>query len=106
MKEFAKEIFDPKQEAFIVYITTLFAKPMKVYLDYKVQITILIADKTLITIPAEYLDFANAFSQKSTAVLPKHIEFNTYTIDFKNDKKLLYNPIYSVNSIKLETLKT
>lgn len=59
---------------------------MKVHLDCKVQITILIADKALFTIRAEYLDFIDIFSKESTVVLLEHIKINTYAINLKKDK--------------------
>lgn len=36
LKEFVKTALDPKQEAFIVYITTFFMEIIKVHLDHKV----------------------------------------------------------------------
>ena len=84
-KEFAKAALDLDQEAFMVYVATLF-KSIEVHLDQKVQIAALIADKALITIPAEYLDFKNVFSKESAVVLPEYTEFNTHAINLKKGK--------------------
>lgn len=81
-------------------------KLMMVYPDCKVQIAILITDKTLIIVPIEYLDFVNVFSKKSAKVLPQHIEINIYVIDLEEGIQLLYSPIYSQRMVELETLKT
>ena len=45
------------------------------------------------------------FSKESAAVLPEHTEINTYAIDLKEGKQPLYEPIYSLGLVKLETLK-
>lgn len=64
------------------------------------------AKKALITILAEYSDFANIFFKKLVTVLPKHTKINIYTIDLKQGKQLPYRSIYILGSIKLEILKT
>ena len=76
------------------------------HIDQKVQIVILIADKALYTILAEYLDFKDVFSKKSAIVLPEHTEINTYTINLEESKQLPYRPIYSLRLVELETFKT
>lgn len=70
----------------MVHVPTLFVKPIKVHLNCKVQIAALIANKTLITVLAEYPDFADIFSKNSAVVLLEHIEINTNTIDWEEDK--------------------
>ena len=65
----------------------------------------MIADKALITILAEYSDFEDVFSKKSTAVLPKCTEINTHAINLEKGKQSLYGPIYSLGPVELETLK-
>lgn len=64
------------------------------------------AKEALIFVPAEYLDFANVFSEKLTAVLPDHTKINTNAIDLEEDKQPPYGFIYSLGLVKLETLKT
>lgn len=60
-KIFAKVALDQKQEAFVIHIITLFIEPMKVQLNRKVQIAILIANKVFVIILAKYSDFENMF---------------------------------------------
>ena len=79
---------------------------MEVHPDQEVQIAVLIANKALVTILAEYSDFEDMFSKKSAKVLPKHTGINMYAIDLEEDKQLAYEPIYSLGPIKLETFKT
>lgn len=45
---------DLEQKVFVVYVTIYFIKPMKVHSDHKVRIVALIANKTFITVLAEY----------------------------------------------------
>ena len=78
---------------------------MEVHADWKVQIAVLIADKTPITILAEYSDFEDVFSKESAAMLPEHTKINTHAIDLEEGKQPLYGPIYSLELLKLETLK-
>ena len=103
-KEFAKAGLDPNKEAFVVYIVTITSK-MTIYPEHKAQITLLKAKEAPVSVPAEYSDFANVFSEKLTAVLLKHIEINTLAINLKELKQPPYRPIYSLDLLELETLK-
>lgn len=106
LKKFAKVVLDPKQKTFVVYIAIFFVELIKVHSDHKVQIGALITNKALIIILAKYLDFADIFLKKSTTVLPKHTEINTYAlINLEKDKQPLYGPIYSLELVELKTLK-
>ena len=78
---------------------------MEVNPDREVQIAALITDKAFVTISAEYLDFEDVFSKKSTVVLSEYTEINTYTINLEEDKQPLYGPIYSLGPVQLKTLK-
>ena len=64
------------------------------------------AKEALVSILAEYLDFANVFFEELTAVLPEHTEMNTHAINLEEVKQLPYGPIYSLRPVELETLKT
>ena len=78
---------------------------MKVHPDQKTKITVLIADIPPITVPAEYFDFEDIFFKESTALLPEYTEINTHAIDLKKGKQPLYEPIYSLRTVELETWK-
>ena len=78
-------MLDLDHEAFMLHVATFF-NSMKVHLDWEVQIATLIADKTLVTIPAEYSDFEDVFSKESAVVLPEHTEINTNAIDLEEGK--------------------
>lgn len=89
----------------MVYIATLF-KPIKVQPDWKVQIAALIIDKAPVTISAEYLHFKDIFLKKSATVLLEHTEINIHAINLEDSKQPLYGSIYSLESVKLKTLKS
>ena len=81
-----------------------FISKITIYLAQKAQIALLPIEK--VTIPAEYADFADFFSKKSTKVLPERTDNNKYAIKLVDDKQLLYRSIYSLGPIELKTLKT
>ena len=96
---------DLEQEVFVVHVA-IFFKLIEVHPNWKVRIATLIADKALVIIPAEYLDFKNVFFKESTAVLPEYIEINTHAIELEKGKQPPYGPIYSLGPMELDTLKT
>ena len=72
--------------------------------DRVAQIASLLAKK--VRIPDECSDFADAFSEVKTLMLPERIEFNGHTIDLEDSKHSPYGPIYNLGPVTLETLKT
>ena len=76
---------------------------MTIRLAWETQIALLLAKK--ITVPAEYSDFADVFSKKSSEVLPEYIEINKHAIEVEDGKQPPYGPIYSLGLMELETLK-
>ena len=59
-----------------------------------------------VTVPDEYLDFANVFLEKSANVLLKQTKINKHTIKLEKAKKTLYGPIYSLRRVEFKTFKT
>lgn len=59
-----------------------------------------------IIISIKYLDFANVFSSNSVAELPEHTGINNCFINLIKGQQLPYGPIYSLELVKLKTLKT
>ena len=72
----------------------------------KAQIAHLKVDEAFTKVLSKYTDFADVFSSKLVVKLPKYIKINNYTIKLVDDQQFLYNPIYSLNLMKLKTLKT
>ena len=54
----------------------------------------------------KYSDFANVVLKKKALVLPEHIKFNEHVINLKDGKQPFYRPIYSLDLVELEILKT
>ena len=92
---------DKNSETFIIHVASF---NLKIYLDREAQIAFLLTEEFKIL--EEYLDFTNVFLEKKALVLPKRNKLNKYSINLENGKQQLYRPIYSLDLIELETLKT
>ena len=105
-KEFVVAALDPEHEAFVVHVVTLSVDsgdemhPLR-----RTQIAHLKADKAFSEVPSKYADFADIFSLKLAAELPKHTRINDYAIELVDDRQPPYGPIYSLGPIELEILK-
>lgn len=86
-----------------MYITYLKAKIL-ISPTKKAQIALLVIKK--VTIPAKYLNFIKVFLKKLAVELPKCFFINKYLMNLESDKQPLYKPIYSLESVELETFKT
>lgn len=64
----------------------------------------LLAKKLIVS--AEYSNFANVFLKKLDIELSKYSNINKHFINLELNKQPLYSQIYSLESVKLETLKT
>ena len=102
-KEFAKGAWDENVEAFVVHISSLKSR-MTIQPARKAQLALLLAKK--VTVPIEYLDFADVFSEKLANILPKRTGANEHAIKLEEGKQPLYGPIYSLGLVELKTLKT
>ena len=105
-KEFVKVVLDENVEGFVVHMTSFsLSKPiMSIHLAKEVQITLLTIRE--IKIPAKYSDFSNIFSEKKALVLPELTKLNQHVIELHKGHQPLHGPIYSLDLVKLETLKT
>ena len=105
-KEFAKAGFNENVEAFVVHVTSIsLSKPkMSIHPARKAQIASLIAKE--VKILTKYSDFADVFSEKKALVLPERTDLNEHAIELEDGKQPPYRPIYSLDPMKLETLKT
>ena len=69
------------------------------------QVGALLFNEAHIEVLAEYSDYSNIFSTKYAAELLKNTGMNEHTIELKESKQLFFELIYSLGSVKLETLK-
>lgn len=98
-KEFVAVTLDPKDEIFVVYVTTLTSFSSDVYLFQQIYIAILKIEEISIAIPNKYIDFADVFSPDLSAEFIEYIRINNYAINFIDDKQLPHEPIYSVKRV-------
>ena len=113
-KEFAAVVLNPKHETYVVHVaflsftplTLLGSTPLNVYPFRRPQISGLIAEEVLTKVPVKYSDFADVFSPDLTSELPEHSRINNHVIKLvKGCQQPLYEPIYSLGPVELETLK-
>ena len=79
---------------------------MLVHYNNQAQIEILLFDKALTEVPAEYTNYSNVFSAEYVAELSENTRINEHTIKLEEGKQPYFRPIYSLKSVELETLKT
>ena len=72
----------------------------------KAQVGTLIFNKAPTKVLAEYSNYSKVFSTENATEHPKHTRMNDYAIKLKNGKQPLFGPIYSLEPVELETLKT
>ena len=63
-------------------------------------------NKALTSISTKYSDFANVFFPELASEFPKYTKINDHTIKLVDDWQPLYESIYSLGPVELETLKT
>ncbi len=59
-----------------------------------------------IKISTKYFDYVDIFLFDLAMELPENIGINEYVIKLIDEKQPFYRPIYILNLVKLETLKT
>ena len=100
-KEFAKVALDENSKTFVVYVASL---DLRIHLDKEAQIASLLTKE--VKILDKYSDFANVFSEEQALVLPERTDINEYATKLEDGKQLPYGPIYSLEPVELEILKT
>ena len=87
-------------EAFVVHVSSLRLR-MSIHPARKAQLALLLTKK--VTLPIEYLDFADIFLEKSANVLPELTRANEHIIKLEEGKQLLYKLIYSLGRLSLRS---
>ena len=70
------------------------------------QIGALLFNEAPIEVLAEYSNYSNVFSAEHAAELPENTRMNKHAIKLEKGKQPLFGPIYSLELVELETLKT
>ena len=79
---------------------------MLVHFKRQAHVEALLFNKTLTEVPAEYSDYSNVFSAEYAVELSKNTGINEHTIELEEGKQPPFEPIYSLEPVELETLKT
>ena len=87
----------------MVYVSSLGLK-ININPAKKAKLALLLTKE--VTVPIEYLNFADIFSKKSAKVLSKRTGANKHSIKLEEGKQPPYEPIYNLRSIELKTPKT
>ena len=87
----------------MVHVSSLGSR-MTIHPAREAQLASLLTEE--VTVPVEYSDFADVFSEKSANVLPEQTRANEHAIELEEGKQPPYGPIYSLGPDELETLKT
>ena len=95
---------DENVEAFVVQVTSLNLNSISIHPAQEAQIALLVIEE--IKIPTKYSDFSDVFSKEKALILPKITKLNQHAIELQKGQQPPYRPIYSLDPIKLETLKT
>ena len=106
-KEFAKAALNENFEIFMIYVATLKALLLGIIIHplREAQIVALKQNKAPTKVLLKYSNFADVFSKEKVLVLLEQTNLNKHTIKLKNDKQLLYRPIYRLGLVKLKILK-
>ena len=113
-KEFAIAALDINSETFVVHVAIRKRKEMAMNLDRKAQIEaqsgaqvgVLLFDKAPTEVPAEYSNYSNVFSAENAAELPENTKMNKHAIELEESKQPPFGPIYNLDPVELEMLKT
>ena len=79
---------------------------MQVHSKKQAHVRALLFDKTSTKVLAEYSNYNDIFLLENTAEFPENIGINKHAIKLKKNKQSSFGPIYSLEPIELETLKT
>ena len=79
---------------------------MPMHSKKQVQVRALLFNKALIKVPVEYSNYSNVFSVEYVVEFPENTRMNEYAIKLKKGKQPLFGPIYSLEPVELDTLKT
>ena len=105
-KEFIITVLDVDNKIFVMHGVIREWEEISMQSKKQIQFRALIFDKAPIEVLAEYSDYSDIFLTENTAELPENTGMNEHTIKLEEGKLLLFEPIYSLGHIELETLKT
>ena len=105
-KDFVIAALDADSETFVVHVAFREREGMPVHSERQAQVGALLFNKAPTEVPAEYSNYSDVFSAKNTTELPENTRINEHTIKLEEGKQPSVSPIYSLEPVELETLKT
>ena len=101
---------DVNSETFVIYVTIREQKEMPMHSKrqarIEAQVGTLLFDEAPITVLAEYSNYNNIFSAENAVNLPEITGMNKHAIKLEESKQPPFGPIYSLELVELEMLKT
>ena len=79
---------------------------IRIHFSQEAQISALIQNKAPTKVLPKYADYINVFFFNLAMKLPENTSINEHAIKLKEGKQPPYGPIYSLEPVELETLKT
>ena len=105
-KEFVIAALDVDSETFVVHVAIREREKIPVHFEKQAQVGALLFDEAFTKVPAEYSDYSDVFSAENAAELPENTGINEHAIELEEGKQPPFGPIYSLEPVELETLKT
>ena len=109
-KDFVIVVLNINSETFVVYVIIQEQERMPVHFEKQAQIEAqvgaLLFNKTSTEVSVEYSNYSDVFLAEYAAKLLENTGINEYAIKLKEGKQILFEPIYSLGPVELETLKT
>ena len=97
---------DVDSETFVVHVAIREREEMPVHSERQAQVGALLFNEAPTEVPAEYSDYSDVFSVEHAAELPENTGMNEHAIKLEEGKQPPFDPIYSLEPVELETLKT
>ena len=101
---------DANNKTFVMHIAIWEQEEMPVYFkrqtQIKAQVGVLLFNKASIEVLAEYSNYSNVFLAEYAAEFSENTRMNEHAIKLEEDKQPSFGPIYSLDLVELETLKT
>ena len=111
-KEFIIAALGMDSETFVVYMAIREWEKMPVHAERQAQIQdgaqvgALLFDEAPTKVPIKYSNYSDVFSTENAVELPENTGINEHAIELEEGKQPLFEPIYSLGPVELETLKT
>ena len=79
---------------------------MPVHSEKQAQVEALLFNKAFTEVLAKYSDYSDVFLAEYVVKLPENTGMNEHAIELEEGKQPLFGPIYSLELVKIEILKT